>query len=53
MTKARATGLLVALVMISGIPTLAVRAAGEAPEGPGCQSVAFMSMTGVGPACGR
>ncbi|MFJ4780768.1 hypothetical protein [Streptomyces sp. NPDC088762] len=45
------TGALALLLLAAGVPTVVDRTAGRPHAVPGCQSVAFMSMTGVAPEC--
>ncbi|GHE55032.1 hypothetical protein CP980_19765 [Streptomyces vinaceus] len=49
--KGTATALLALLLLTVGVPAAVHRAAGQPHADPGCQAVAFMSMTGVAPAC--
>ncbi|MFJ3911500.1 MULTISPECIES: hypothetical protein [Streptomyces] len=49
--KGTATALLALLLLAVGVPTAVHRAAGQPHADPGCRTVAFMSMTGVAPAC--
>ncbi|MFJ5547812.1 MULTISPECIES: hypothetical protein [unclassified Streptomyces] len=51
MSKGAVRGMLLALVVAGGIPALAAHTAGRAPHGPGCRSVAYMSVVGLGPDC--
>ncbi|MET9886541.1 hypothetical protein ABZZ20_26070 [Streptomyces sp. NPDC006430] len=48
--KGAATGVL-ALLLAVGVPAAVDRATGHSHADPGCPAVAFMSMTGVVPAC--
>ncbi|MFD5509849.1 hypothetical protein ACFWIB_18995 [Streptomyces sp. NPDC127051] len=45
------TALLTLLLLAVGVPTAVHRTAGRPHADPGCRTVAFMSMTGVAPAC--
>ncbi|MFD7083464.1 hypothetical protein ACFYXV_25415 [Streptomyces sp. NPDC002181] len=49
--KGAATALLGLLLLSAGVPAAVHRAAGRPQTDPGCRTVAFMSMTGVAPAC--
>ncbi|MER7462910.1 hypothetical protein [Streptomyces sp. NPDC097981] len=46
-----ATTALLALLLAVGVPAAVNRATGRPHADPGCRTVAFMSMTGVAPAC--
>ncbi|MBT2406390.1 MULTISPECIES: hypothetical protein [unclassified Streptomyces] len=45
------TGILALLVLAAGVPTVVDWTTGRPHADPGCRTVAFMSMTGVAPAC--
>ncbi|MGZ9931444.1 hypothetical protein ACXNSR_16315 [Streptomyces sp. NC-S4] len=45
------TGILAALLLAAGVPAVVGRTTGRPHADPGCQAVAFMSMTGVAPEC--
>ncbi|UQX01546.1 hypothetical protein [Streptomyces sp. RerS4] len=45
------TGLLAALLLVAVVPKDVDRTAGRPHAHPGCQTVAFMSMTDVAPEC--
>ncbi|MGG8405312.1 hypothetical protein ACM614_01335 [Streptomyces sp. 12297] len=49
-TKGR-RGLLVLVLLAAGVPTLAAYVAGRALDGPGCHSVAYLSVLSVAPEC--
>ncbi|MEU6862685.1 hypothetical protein ABZ924_05305 [Streptomyces sp. NPDC046876] len=46
-----APALLALLLLAAGLPTAVGWATGRRHAEPGCRTVAFMSMTGVAPAC--
>ncbi|MGW7437911.1 hypothetical protein [Streptomyces sp. NPDC054849] len=50
LSKAAVTGIL-ALLVAAGVPTVVDWTTGRPHAVPGCQSVAFMSMTDVSPEC--
>ncbi|MER5869062.1 hypothetical protein [Streptomyces sp. NPDC002044] len=45
------TGILALLLLAAGVPTVVDWTTGRPHADPGCQSTAFMSMTGVAPEC--
>ncbi|MCX4629401.1 hypothetical protein [Streptomyces sp. NBC_01443] len=49
--RGAATALLALLLLAVGVPTAAHRTTGRPHPDTGCRTVAFMSMTGVAPAC--
>ncbi|MFI6148948.1 hypothetical protein [Streptomyces sp. NPDC051109] len=49
--RGAATALLALLLLAVGVPEAVHRTAGSPHADPGCRTVAFMSMTGVAPAC--
>ncbi len=51
LSKAAGTGILALLLLAAGVPTVVDWTTGRPHAVPGCQSVAFMSMTGVAPEC--
>lgn len=51
LSKAAVTGILALLLLAAGVPTVVDWTTGRPHAVPGCQSVAFMSMTGVSPEC--
>ncbi|MFJ6935541.1 hypothetical protein [Streptomyces sp. NPDC101132] len=51
MTKGALTGLLLLVLAVVALPLAAARTADRAPEGPGCRTVAYMSVVGVGAEC--
>jgi hypothetical protein len=50
LSRGAVTGLL-ALLLAAGVPTVVDWTTGRPHADPGCQSTAFMSMTGVAPEC--
>ncbi|MGW5851350.1 hypothetical protein ACWFQ8_25980 [Streptomyces sp. NPDC055254] len=46
-----ATGILAVLLLAAGVPTVVDWTTGRPHADPGCQAVAFMSMTDVSPEC--
>ncbi|WP_328926131.1 hypothetical protein OG429_16865 [Streptomyces sp. NBC_00190] len=51
LSKGAVTGILAVLLLAAGVPTVVDWTTGRPHTDPGCQSVAFMSMTGVAPEC--
>lgn len=51
LSKAAVTGILAVLLLAAGMPTVVDWTTGRPHADPGCQSVAFMSMTDVAPEC--
>ncbi len=51
LNKGAATAVLALLLLAAGVPTVVDWTTGRPHADPGCQSVAFMSMTGVAPEC--
>ncbi|MFG2714003.1 hypothetical protein ACGFX2_26100 [Streptomyces goshikiensis] len=53
LNRGAATGILALLLLgsVFGLPTVVDWTTGRPHADPGCQTVAFMSMTGVAPAC--
>ncbi|MET9321688.1 hypothetical protein ABZX75_16070 [Streptomyces sp. NPDC003038] len=51
LSRGAATALVVLLLLAAGVPTVVDWTTGRPHADPGCQSVAFMSMTGVAPEC--
>ncbi|MET9637431.1 MULTISPECIES: hypothetical protein [Streptomyces] len=51
LSKGAVTGILAVLLLAAGVPTVVDWATGRPHADPGCQAVAFMSMTGVAPEC--
>ncbi|MFE3580243.1 hypothetical protein [Streptomyces vinaceus] len=49
--KGTATALLALLLLAVGVPAAVHGTAGRPHADPGCRTAAFMSMTGVAPAC--
>lgn len=45
------TGVLALLLLAAGVPRVVDWTTGRPHTDPGCQTVAFMSMTGVAPEC--
>ncbi|MBT2472316.1 hypothetical protein J7E97_31830 [Streptomyces sp. ISL-66] len=45
------TGVLTLLLLAAGVPKVVDWTTGRPHTDPGCQTVAFMSMTGVAPEC--
>ncbi|WP_329195947.1 MULTISPECIES: hypothetical protein [unclassified Streptomyces] len=46
-----ATGILALLLLLAGVPAVVDWTTGRPHAEPGCQTVAFMSMTGAAPRC--
>ncbi|MFJ9340172.1 hypothetical protein ACIRP0_12890 [Streptomyces sp. NPDC101733] len=51
LNRGAVTGLLAALLLVAGVPTVVDWTTGRPHAAPRCQTVAFMSMTGEAPAC--
>ncbi|GGQ16584.1 MULTISPECIES: hypothetical protein [Streptomyces] len=52
LSKGAVTGILAVLLLAAaGVPTVVDWTTGRPHADPGCQAVAFMSMTGVAPEC--
>ncbi|MFD9356000.1 hypothetical protein [Streptomyces sp. NPDC060031] len=51
LSKSAATGVLALLLLAAGVPKVVDWTTGRPHADPGCQSVAFMSMTDVAPDC--
>lgn len=51
LSKGAAMGFLALLLLAAGVPKAVDWTTGRPHADPGCQSVAFMSMTAVAPAC--
>ncbi|MCJ1679056.1 hypothetical protein MTF65_17260 [Streptomyces sp. APSN-46.1] len=51
LSRGTVTGILALLLLAAGVPTVVDWTTGRPHADPGCQTVAFMSMTGVAPAC--
>ncbi|MFC9298151.1 hypothetical protein ACFTWH_12765 [Streptomyces sp. NPDC057011] len=51
LNKGAVTGILALLLLAAGVPTVVDWTTGRPHADPGCHSAAFMSMTGVAPAC--
>ncbi|MEU9303120.1 hypothetical protein [Streptomyces sp. NPDC048269] len=51
LNKGAVTGILAVLLLAAGVPTVVDWTTGRPHAVPGCQSVAFMSMTDVAPEC--
>ncbi|GGZ49561.1 hypothetical protein AB0P12_05560 [Streptomyces subrutilus] len=51
LSKGAATGILALLLLAAGVPAAVDWTTGRPHADPGCQSTAFMSMTGVAPVC--
>ncbi|MEV6950896.1 hypothetical protein [Streptomyces sp. NPDC051183] len=51
LAKGAAMGILALLLLAAGVPTVVDWTTGRPHADPGCQTVAFMSMTAVAPAC--
>ncbi|MEV7521629.1 hypothetical protein [Streptomyces sp. NPDC091371] len=51
LSKGAATGILALLLLAAGVPTVVDWTTGRPHADPGCQAVAFMSMTDVAPEC--
>ncbi|MFB6615319.1 hypothetical protein ACIGFK_26940 [Streptomyces sp. NPDC085524] len=51
LSKGAVTGILALILLAVGVPTVVDRTTGRPHAVPGCQSVAFMSMTDVAPEC--
>ncbi|MFJ6484381.1 MULTISPECIES: hypothetical protein [unclassified Streptomyces] len=51
LSRGAVTGILAALLLAAGVPTVVDRTTGRPHADSGCRGVAFMSMTGVAPEC--
>ncbi|MEU9028799.1 hypothetical protein [Streptomyces sp. NPDC048383] len=51
LNRGAVTALLAALLLVAGVPTVVDWTTGRPHADPGCQTVAFMSMTGEAPEC--
>ncbi|MGW6784050.1 hypothetical protein [Streptomyces sp. NPDC054987] len=51
LSRGAVAGFLAALLLAAGVPTVVDWTTGRPHADPGCQTVAFMSMTGVAPEC--
>ncbi|ATZ26239.1 hypothetical protein ACFZBM_24445 [Streptomyces lavendulae] len=51
LSRGAVTGLLAVLLLVAGVPKVVDWTTGRPHADPGCQTVAFMSMTGVAPEC--
>ncbi|MCY0919952.1 MULTISPECIES: hypothetical protein [unclassified Streptomyces] len=51
LNRGAVTGILALLLLVAGVPKAVDWTTGRPHSDPGCQTVAFMSMTGVAPEC--
>ncbi|MGW0753885.1 hypothetical protein [Streptomyces sp. NPDC002587] len=51
LSRGAVTGVLAVLLLAAGAHAVVDRTTGRPHADPGCQAVAFMSMTGVAPEC--
>ncbi|MFD3541758.1 hypothetical protein ACFWUQ_19990 [Streptomyces sp. NPDC058662] len=51
LSRGAVTGILAVLLLAAGVPTVVDWTTGRPHADPGCQTVAFMSMTDAAPEC--